>query len=582
MSTPTSGNTDAPSDERGVDAFPDAFPVVGVGASAGGLEAFTQLLKLLPDDSGMAFVLIQHPDLQQPSSLGETLARATRMKVRQADDGVAVEPNHVYVIPPSAEVAMSRGRLSLMPGRLGDRLPSPSIDRFLRSLAADRGSHAIGVVLSGNASDGVEGLRAIKAEHGITFAQTPTTARFAQMPSSAVQAGVVDRALPIPELAQELVRLSAHPYVVKHERSLTNDDAGQILAVVRDVTGIDLAQYQGTTLERRLARRMALRRAEDPRHYLALLQQDQEEVRALFEDIRLHVTSDEKLRSSNDALEAAQEALQTTHDEMTVVADELESRNREVDALTLNINKAQVARAEAEHANDAKDIFLAVLGHELRTPLSSLLLYAQRLQRGDVMDTAKVTHVGEAIERATRLQMKLIDDLLDVSRIVAGKLKVELLPVNLCAAVRMAIEAASGAVEKKSLRLEVALDESIGEVAGDLTRLQQVVSNLLTNAIKFTPDEGQISVTVDAAGGQARLRVSDTGRGIQPDFMPRVFDRFSQQDSSSARTHAGLGLGLAIVRNLVEQHGGTVQAESPGPGMGATFTLTFPLLTAHM
>jgi two-component system CheB/CheR fusion protein len=139
-----------------------------VGASAGGLEAFTQLLKLLPDDSGMAFVLIQHPDLQQPSSLGETLARATRMKVRQADDGVAVEPNHVYVIPPSAEVAMSRGRLSLMPGRLGDRLPSPSIDRFLRSLAADRGSHAIGVVLSGNASDGVEGLRAIKAEHGIT------------------------------------------------------------------------------------------------------------------------------------------------------------------------------------------------------------------------------------------------------------------------------------------------------------------------------------------------------------------------------------------------------------------------------
>ena len=190
-----------------------AFPIVGVGASAGGLDAFTQLLKHLPADSGMAFVLIQHLDPTHSSFLRDALAKATTMTVSQAEDGTAVEPNHVYVIPPDADIAIQRGRLTLASRALDGKRSHLSVDGFLRALAADRGSHAIGVVLSGNASDGTEGLRAIKAESGITLAQDPDSAKYGEMPRNAVNAGVVDSALAIPDLARELVRLSRHPYV---------------------------------------------------------------------------------------------------------------------------------------------------------------------------------------------------------------------------------------------------------------------------------------------------------------------------------------------------------------------------------
>lgn len=175
-----------------------AFPIVGVGASAGGLEAFTQLLRHLPADSGMAFVLIQHLDPTHASFLGEALSKATAMTVSQAEDGTAVEPDHVYVIPPDADISIRHGRLNLVPRAPDGRRSHLSVDHFLRSLAAERGSHAIGVVLSGNASDGTEGLRAIKAENGITFAQDPGSAKFDEMPRNAVTAGVVDYALAIP------------------------------------------------------------------------------------------------------------------------------------------------------------------------------------------------------------------------------------------------------------------------------------------------------------------------------------------------------------------------------------------------
>jgi hypothetical protein len=195
------------------DAFPNEFPIVGVGASAGGLEAFTQLLKQLPADSGMAFVLIQHLDPTHTRFLREALAKATTMVISQPVDGTRVEPNHVYVIPPDADITMAGELLAVTPRKVDEPRPHLPIDLFLRSLAEERGSHAIGVVLSGTGSDGTEGLRAIKAENGIALAQEPTSAKFVEMPRSAVEAGVVDCALPIPELAQELVRLSRHPYL---------------------------------------------------------------------------------------------------------------------------------------------------------------------------------------------------------------------------------------------------------------------------------------------------------------------------------------------------------------------------------
>jgi len=1078
-----------------------AFPIVGVGASAGGLEAFTQLLKHLPTDTGMGFVLIQHLDPTHTSFLRDALAKATTMTVQQAEDGTAVEPDHVYVIPPDADISIHAGRLTLASRALEGRRSHLSVDGFLRSLAADRGSHAIGVVLSGNASDGTEGLRAIKAENGITLAQDPESAKYGEMPRSAVNAGVVDYALAIPDLAGELVRLSRHPYVAAVDGPPAAGDAevrGQILMVVRNALGVDFGEYKVATVQRRLARRMALRRVQDEQAYLALLQGDPAEARALYADILIHVTSffrdpalfaaleshilpailkqkaegtplriwvagcstgeevysiamsvldvlgssprpvqifgsdlsesiiakaraglypdaalrdiseerrrryfakadrgylinktvrdmcvfvqhdlardppfskldlvscrnvliyfdqplqkrvipslhyalnqpgylllghtesisgfgqlfsvvdkankifartahpsvlrfaprfdprrverpvaapdarmqvpgkmdaakhldrlllaryappgvlinermqilqfrgqtgsflqpapgdpqndvikmarpglvsalraalteskkemaparrngvevdqdgftrrcnlvvlpftgypdvqdhlfvvlfenevasaggsesadatiarwrapapseedrrfprlehellatkeylqslieehgranddlgsaneelvsgNEELQSMNEELETAKEELQSTNEELTTVNDELQSRNQEVtqvngdllnllatvdipivildrerrirrftpkarsilnvvqtdvgralddikpnvevpdldrqvadvidtmaltesevqdrqgrwyrmqirpykntdnkidgailslvdiDALKHLVMESQQARSEADRANRAKDLFLAVLGHELRTPLASLLLQAQLLRRGKVVDAAKLSRVGGAVERATRMQMQLVDDLMDVSRIVAGKLKVEVGVVDLSAVVRAAAEGVSGSVERKSIDLDVVVDESVGPVAGDAARLQQVVSNLLTNAIKFNSERGRVSVTLEHANGCARIVVTDTGAGIDPVFLPHVFDRFSQADTSNTRMYGGLGLGLAIVRHLVEQHGGTIQADSPGVGQGATFSVTLPIM----
>ena len=1093
-------------DGRGVSAgATQDFPIVGVGASAGGLEAFTQLLQHLPADSGMALVLVQHLDPTHKSLLREALAKTTAMTVIQPQNGTEVRPNHIYVIPSDADMTIAGSRLMLIPRRLDERRPHLPIDFFFRSLAATRGSQAMGVVLSGNASDGTEGLRAIKLASGLTFAQDPRSAKFGDMPRSAVDAGVVDRALAIPELARELVRLGYHPYVTARAAAPGPLPSGavaavaKILLILREQVGVDFAEYKGQTFDRRLARRMALRRADGPEDYLALLERDSGEVRALYEDILIHVTSffrdpevfealeseilpaivkqkssgapirmwvagcstgeevyslgisllevlgdsstpvqifgsdlsagtiakaragiysdaalreiseerrkryfvktdrgyrinemvrdlclfvqhdlardapfakldlvscrnvliyfdkalqtrilptfhhalnqpgylllgrtesisgfgrwfsavdksnkifartavpsalrispllavrppeppaaeiatqvstrrpldlgrhldrvllaryappgvlinenmevlqfrgqtgaflqpapgapqndiikmarpglvsplratiaqaqklmapvtrsgvevdqdgftrtcnlvvfpfsglpdvkaplyvvlfeeavsgqveggestvarrrrsdwldegrriprvehelnatkeylqsvieehgrtnedlgsaneelvsgNEELQSMNEELETAKEELQSTNEELTTVNDELHSRNQEVtqangdllnlldhsgypyrhsrpgaadpslhaqgqehlerravryrtpdrrhqaqhrrprsrstdrrghrdhggegvrgpgpsghwyrmqirpykgldnkidgailslvdiDALKQLVGSAQLARAEAERANGAKDLFLAVLGHELRTPLTTLLLRAQMLRRGAISDSVKLAQVGETIERATRIQMQLVDDLLDVSKIVAGKLKVKLRAVDLSAVVHAALDEVTPAAQAKSLGIDVRLDESIGAVAGDCIRLQQVVVNLLTNAIKFTPVAGQIVVTLEAAGRSARIRVSDSGAGIEPTFLPQVFNRFSQQDTSSTRTHGGLGLGLAIVRHLVEQHGGEVEAQSPGVGQGATFSVSIPLMKAR-
>ena len=1077
------------------------FPVVGVGASAGGLDGFTQLLKSLPPDSGMAFVLIQHLDPTHSSFLRDALAKATAMRVIQPADGALVEPNHVYVIPPESDISIEHGRIVLTLRALENRGPHLSIDYFFRSLAVERGRHAIGVILSGNASDGTEGLRAIKAANGITFAQDPSSTKYPEMPRNALNAGVVDYSLAIPELAEELVRLSRHPYVAASGEGPPLDDAAvvaEILSLVLEAVGVDFTEYKGPTLERRLARRMALRRADGPRPYLAILKREPEEVRALYEDILIHVTSffrdrevfealekkilpailkekspeasirvwvagcstgeevysiaisllellegsarpvqifgsdlseaiiakaragiypesalrdmseerrgryfvktergyrinkmvrdlcvfvrhnlgrdppfskldlvscrnvliyfdqalqkrliptlhyalnqpgylvlgrtesisgfsqlfsvvdkvnkifartatpsllriaarfdappterqvrtrepalpaiqspdvakhldrmlmarysppgvlinekmdilqfrgetgaflqpapgnpqsniinmarpgllaelraalaeakkemvpvrrtevavdqdgttricdlvvfpfsgmpdsqeplyvvvfeppvapaaggaatpsrrrrqsdvplddrrvvrlehelaatkqylqsvvdehgrinddlgaaneelisgNEELQSMNEELETAKEELQSTNEELTTVNDELHNLNEEltqtnsdllnllvtvdvpiiildlelrirrftpkarsilnvlpsdigrhvndikpnidvadlerqlaeviatgmikesevqdrqgrwqrmqirpyataenkvdgviislvdIDALKHHISTAQQARAEAERANRAKDGFLAVLGHELRTPLTSLLLHAQVLRRTAVTDGPKLKRVGESIERAARMQLQLIDDLLDVSRIVAGKMNVELRAVDLREVIKAAVEMETFNVQRKGIHLDVQLDEAGGLVSGDPVRLQQVVSNLLTNAIKFTPKGGDVTVILQNRDGHARLQVRDTGAGIEPAFLPQVFNRFAQEDTSNTRRHGGLGLGLAIVRHLVERHGGAVQAESPGTGLGATFSVTLPLIKA--
>ncbi len=1085
-----------------------SFPIVGVGASAGGLEAFSELLHEIDGhDAGMALVLIQHLDPTHTSFLREALGKTTTMPVQQAEDGMRVEPGHVYVIPPNTALGIRGDRLTLSPRSDDPRVKHLPVDAFFRELAADRGSRAIGIVLSGTASDGTDGLQAIKEANGITFAQDPASAKFDGMPRSAVDAGVVDYCLPISELARELVRISHHPYIVAPESSLSIHDAAaleKVIALVRTAARVDFGEYKSPTFQRRLARRMALRRIDTIEAYLHLLQQTPEEVWALFEDTLIHVTSffrdpevfehlkadvfpvilkskaegapirlwvpgcatgeevyslgialaeflgdsprpiqifgsdvsakaietsragvypeaalrdvsderrrryftkvdrgyrivqsirelcvfvqhdlgrdppfsrvdlvscrnvliyfdqrlqkrvvptfhyalnqpgflllgraesiggftqlfqlfdrankvfartsapsalrfaqrsevhrtepgqgprerkrdereevttlpqldlarrvdrllltryappgilinekmeiqqfrgqtgaylepapgepqnnvmhmareglpmmlraavaeakrtsatvtvagvevgqngskrtcdvvvipllgapdpgdalymvlfeeptpgtsrtekqerrtvhetsrdtrrlpkveselaatkeylqtviaehgrtnedlgtaneelisgNEELQSMNEELETAKEELQSINEELTTVNDELQFRNHEVtqvngdlvnllttvdipilildserrirrftpkarhllnvlpsdvgrpfediktnvdvadldqqiaevietmtvkesevqdreghwyrlqirpykatdnridgailslfdiDALKHLVQTAQLANAVAERANHTKDEFLATLSHELRTPLSSMLMRAQLLRRGD-MDEARVRRAGEGIEAGVRMQVQLIDDLLDVSRIVTGKLSMDFQPVDLVTLITRVVDAMSLAIERKSLKLELDLlpGESLALVGGDEVRLQQVVTNLLTNAIKFTPRLGTVTLSLAVADGDAVIRVKDTGMGIDSAFLPNVFNRFTQENSTSTRAYGGLGLGLAIVRHLVELHRGTVIAQSPGTGMGATFTVTLPLMNAQ-
>jgi two-component system, chemotaxis family, CheB/CheR fusion protein len=1043
-------------------------------------------------------VLIQHLDPTRASFLADALGRATSMPVIQAEAGARVEPNHVYVIPPNADVGIEGGKLRLLVRggeARGSHLP---VDFFFRALAEERGSRAIGVILSGTASDGTDGLRAIKAGDGITLAQDPRSAKFGGMPRSAVEAGVVDYCLPLPELAEELLRLSHHPYVVARQLDPPERDGstlGRIFAVVKKTVGVDFAEYKSPTLERRIARRMALSRAQDMPAYLRSLEADPQEVRALYEDILIHVTSffrdpevfeslkarvfpeilrnkpegapiriwvagcstgeevyslamvlleylhdapsghpiqifgtdvsekavlraragtypdsalrdlsnerrkryftkvesgyrinklvrdlcvfvrhdlardppfskldlvscrnvliyfdlalqkrviptfhyclrqpgflllgrteaisgfsklfspvdkahklfgrttaasllhfaprselphetaevrargptdhlepavdvakhldrlmlaryappgvlvteklevlqfrgqtgaflqpapgepqsnlvkmvrpgllgpvraairqaqkemapvrkpagidheggarrcevvvvpftglprtkeplflvlfeetlspetkpagntstkqdpvlvrkgearlpklehelvatreylqsvieehnqttddlgsaneelvsgNEELQSMNEELETAKEELQSTNEELTTVNDELQSRNQEVslvnsdlinllstvdipilildrdrrirrftpkarsilnvvpadvgrpfddirsnlavaeldaqiaqviervevkesevqdrdghwyrlqirpyraadarvdgailslvdiDALKHHLAEAEEAKALAERANRAKDEFLATLSHELRTPLTTIMMQAQLMRRGHGA-IERVERAGEKIERATLMQVQLIDDLLDVSRIVTGKMEMSLEAVDVVEVVRAAVEGSAAAAARKTIKLSVSLDESLGTIWGNAVRLQQVASNLLTNAVKFTPEGGEIKVILERAGKRALLHVSDNGRGIEPAFLPRVFRRFSQEDSSVTRTHGGLGLGLAICHHLVGLHGGTIRAESAGTGKGATFVVSLPL-----
>ena len=216
------------------------------------------------------------------------------------------------------------------------------------------------------------------------------------------------------------------------------------------------------------------------------------------------------------------------------------------------------------------------MSHELRTPLAAMLTWAGLL-RGGKLEPAAVARGVEVIERSARAQAQLIDDLLDMSRIMTGKMRLDMQPLEVRAVVRCALDSVAPAAEAKSIALAAALDGVPVRLLGDSDRLQQVMWNLLSNAIKFTPKGGRVDVRVRAANGDAEISVGDTGAGISPEFLPHVFDRFRQADSTSTRSHGGLGLGLAIVRHLVDLHGGTVHAESAGTGRGATFVVSLPL-----
>ncbi|HEX3847102.1 MAG TPA: ATP-binding protein [Steroidobacteraceae bacterium] len=232
------------------------------------------------------------------------------------------------------------------------------------------------------------------------------------------------------------------------------------------------------------------------------------------------------------------------------------------------------ARAEAERVGRMKDEFLLTLSHELRTPLSAIFGWAQMLKRK--ADGKTIERAVDVIDRNVRIQTKLIEDLLDMSAIVAGKIRLDVQTVDMSGVINLAVESIRPAAEAKGIRIEKVIDPLAGPVSGDAERLQQVIWNLLNNAAKFTPKDGKISVVLERVNSHIEISVVDTGEGIAPDFLPMIFDRFSQADASSRRVHGGVGLGLSIAKSLVESHGGTVRARSRGLGQGSTFTVHRP------
>jgi two-component system CheB/CheR fusion protein len=274
---------------------PGLFPIVGIGASAGGLEAVSELLQNLPSDTGMGFILVQHLDPKHSSELRNILSRITTIPVADVIDGTVVSPNHVYVIPPNSDMTIRGGVLRLSPRSLtrGQHLP---VDHFLRSLAEDRGALAMSVILSGTASDGTEGSRAIKAAGGITFAQDANSAKYSSMPLSAVGAGCVDFVEAPATIAKELARIGQHPFLssppsASAEPAIASENQLEILlALVYDATGVDFTYYKQTTLERRIKRRILLHRLDSLKQYLAFVRNTPGEIEQLYQDILIHVT----------------------------------------------------------------------------------------------------------------------------------------------------------------------------------------------------------------------------------------------------------------------------------------------------
>ncbi|MFB2768913.1 chemotaxis protein CheB [Pelatocladus sp. BLCC-F211] len=309
------------------------------------------------------------------------------------------------------------------------------------------------------------------------------------------------------------------------------------------------------------------------------------ELRSLLEEILPHNTHVEGFEvccvfekvGQKTILLNGYKILQQGNQQMILLAlhDITQQKQFEVERAQL-LAQEQSARLEAEASNRAKDEFLSILSHELRTPLHAILGWSQFLRTRN-LDATTTIQALEVIEKSARTQAQLIEDLLDISRITTGKLRLNTRLIDLASVIGAALEVVHLSAEAKNIQIESRLQTPIGQVLGDMDRLQQVIWNLLSNAIKFTPDGGRVDVTLEQVNSQAEIRVRDTGIGIPADFLPYVFERFRQADSSKTRANQGLGIGLSLVRYLVELHGGTVQVESPGEGLGTTIIVSLPL-----
>ena len=300
-----------------------------------------------------------------------------------------------------------------------------------------------------------------------------------------------------------------------------------------------------------------------------------------LEDQRLHVQETQKLH--HETLEALRQALnaeQALAQEKERLGTTLADMTRLEEARRQLLNREHSARAAAEQANRLKDQFLAVVSHELRTPLNAILGWAELLQSGK-LDGSKSDRASRAILESAKRQAQLIDELLDVARIMSGKLRLERSTVDLVEIANSAVAVVQPVIEAKRIHVEIESSPGLSTVFGDSSRLQQVIWNLLSNAVKFTPEGGTVGVRLHTAAGRAEMIVADSGDGIPPEFLPHVFEPFRQADATTTRMHAGLGLGLSIVKQIIEAHGGTVTAENNPAGRGALFKVRLPIVAVR-
>ncbi|XWK90952.1 MAG: PAS domain S-box protein [Phormidium sp.] len=380
------------------------------------------------------------------------------------------------------------------------------------------------------------------------------------------------------KLAEEALARSEERFLVAQELSL---DAFTILESVRDETG-QIVDFKWTYVNPTAARILQKSQEELLGERLLELLPGNKANSELFERYVKVVETGEphdiELRYESEGIVGWFRNMAVKLDDGVAISfsDVSDRKRAEVEREEL-LARERTAREQAEAANRIKDEFLAVLSHELRSPLNPILGWS-KLLRTRKFDQAATDRALEVIERNAKLQTQLIEDLLDVSRILRGKLSLNIHPVNLVATIDAALETVRLSAEAKSIQIEKNYEPNVGKVLGDFGRLQQVIWNLLSNAVKFTPSGGKIEIYLKQINSHVEIKVKDTGKGIQPDFLPFVFDYFRQADSSITRNFGGLGLGLAIVRHLVELHGGTVGAESLGEGLGATFIVSLPTI----
>jgi two-component system CheB/CheR fusion protein len=646
-------------------AFRPRGAIVGIGVAPASVGAACQLLRCLPDDTGLSLVVV--PDLrdqQRTTALVQGLARSTAMPVVEASNDMRLEPDRVHVIPAGSAARVERGRLMVRPPRR--REPERPIEHFLRSLARAEKSRAIGLVLAGAGPEAEEGLEAIRAVGGTALLPQPIETLARELAGLGRERDVSDdllaaSGLPIVALdgedrvrrftpaARSLMgleigepisdadlrfRIHRLDQLIANVRSTsrpldleTTDSAGHwwrleirpcpdvggrsdgVILVFTDIDRFKRSVHhahaafdQTSAMQRAvpvpllvLDDQLSVRSA-NPAYYERFAAEpadtlgrpwlatcgrawNSEQIRdalasllAVGGEIEMEVEIDHPPGNPRNVVVTACALRREHHAPLVLVT------LQDVTERTRLLHAAEEARSQAERANDAKDVFFAMLSHELRAPLHTIMLHADLLLAGGAADPIRTRQSAEAIVRAAESQAGIISDLLDVSAIIAGKISIKREPVDLQPVVSAALDAMRDAAADKRIRLRADVSPEVGPVLGDDVRLQQITVNLLANAVKFTPPGGEVSIALQQEGERACIQVMDTGKGIAADLLPRVFDRFVQGEVSVARAYGGLGLGLTIVKDLVRLHGGTVQASSEGLGRGATFTVEIPLM----